>query len=183
MKKPTDATPPERKLPEDMTLGELVTLLEKEHANVIVPSILRLRELADRILKEHGCRYEGVLSALANELKSLERELHEHICKEEHELFPAALGLRETEEKGSRKSPVQFSVIPELQHEHENATDVFVRIRHLTGNYRLPEEGECLSGLYDGVRSLETTLLYHIGVEEKVLLPRAMKVAVGKGKL
>ncbi|WP_323037778.1 iron-sulfur cluster repair di-iron protein [Pararhodobacter sp.] len=119
--------------------------------------------LSQKVERVHGAKENAPLG-LAEALIALKDELDDHMAKEEAVLFPLML-------RGGH--PMIVHPITQMRHEHDEATELLVKIEHVTNGLTLPA-GACGSwtALYTGVRKFADDLVAHIHLENTVLFPR-----------
>ena len=106
--------------------------------------------------------------------------------KEEQILFPY---IRQIEEYATTKGPkpqvhcgTVANPITQMEHEHGNAGNALKRMRELTNNYTLPDDGcTTFSTLYEGLAAMEDDLHEHIHLESSILFPKAIDMEVKAG--
>ena len=65
--------------------------------------------------------------------------------------------------------------IRQLEHEHDSAGGLLVKLREVTGNYTLPQDAcPTFAALYEGLQEMEADLHQHIHLENNILFPRAI---------
>ena len=149
------------------------------HHTYVNESLPILSEYANKVAKVHGKHYTEVLEVnilfhnVANELLS-------HLQKEEQVLFPYIKQLIKAEKEngprdihppfGSVNNPIRM-----MEHEHENAGDIFKEIAKLTNNYTPPPEAcNTFRALYAKLDEFEQDLHLHIHLENNILHPKAI---------
>jgi regulator of cell morphogenesis and NO signaling len=122
------------------------------------------------------------------ELREVERlfagvatEMTSHMMKEERILFPFIVELQEAAERGGPAPFIPFGTVANpihmMEKEHESAGGAMARIRELTANYAVPEDG-CTTyrvGLQE-LESFEQDLHAHVHLENNILFPKALKL-------
>lgn len=128
----------------------------------------RLEALLDKVARVHGERHPQMIE-VAELFRALAAELSSHLAREEGVLFPAIRALEGAPSAGLMM-PIRV-----MMREHDDAGEVFRRLRELTGDFVTPEGGcntfrAALSGLAD----LEEDLHRHVHLENEILFPRAL---------
>jgi len=141
---------------------ELIDHIVETHHLYLREQLPLLRERADKVLRAHGDRDQG-LSGLHADVCRLAEELLVHIRQEEELVFP---GLR------SGVGPLS-NLVDELSREHESAGQLLERIRQQAGDFVAPEWA-CTTyrALLEGLESLEADLHLHIHLENNILFLR-----------
>lgn len=159
-------------------LDFLMIYIENVHHTYVKESLPLISEYANKVAKVHGNHYAEVVKV--NELfHTVANELISHMQKEEQILFPFIKKLvdaKKTERKnviapfGTVKNPIQM-----MEHEHENAGDIFKNIAELTNNYTPPKEAcNTFKALYAKLDEFEKDLHQHIHLENNILHPKAI---------
>ena len=150
----------------DRTIPELIGhILERYHIPLKL-EVPRLVELARTVERVHGNK-PSCPRGLADHLARMQREIEEHLMKEEQILFPLAL----TAPGRRARMPIQV-----MMAEHDDHGQALRRTRTLTDDLRLPPEA-CLKWreLYRALAELEEELMQHIALENSVLFPRVLQ--------
>ena len=111
--------------------------------------------------------------------ESLQRELLEHMAKEDAVLFPAVLALEANAAAGASAGWTWIEQpIDVMENEHEAAGAALATMRALTHGYAPPEDAcPTFRGLYYGLSELERDMHMHVHLENHVLFPRASRLA------
>ncbi|HMM62634.1 MAG TPA: iron-sulfur cluster repair di-iron protein [Mesorhizobium sp.] len=149
--------------PAAMDSGELIDHIlacyHEAHRSAL-PELIALARKVEAVHREHP----KVPAGLSDALRQMERELEQHMTKEEASLFPA---MRRQAESGLG------AAIGELRHEHDDQGTLLRLLESLTDDFTPPEEA-CRSwqALYIGTARLAEELMEHIHLENNVLFPR-----------
>ncbi len=146
-----------------MSSGELIDhIVDHYHASHrhTIPELIALSRKVEAVHRENP----RVPAGLAAVLVEMDREMMEHMAKEEETMFPAMRRRAEGD---------LTAEIGELRHEHDHQGELLHKIEHLTDNFVLPE-GACRSwqALYVGTAQLVDDVMQHIHLENNVLFPR-----------
>ena len=110
----------------------------------------------------------------------LQRELLEHMAREEAVLFPAVLALEASGAANAEATSWAWiqQPIEVMEAEQEAAGAALARMRALTHGYA-PPEGACptFRGLCYALSELERDMHLHVHLENHVLFPRAARLA------
>lgn len=165
-------------------LSFLIDHIVNVHHGYVNESLPMISEYTNKVAKVHGHHYTEVVEV--NKLfHKVANELMSHLQKEEQVLFPYIKQLSESEKKGVISSKPPFGTVNNpirmMEHEHENAGDVFKEIAKLTNNYN-PPSGACntFRALYAKLEEFEQDLHQHIHLENNILHPKAIAL---EGKL
>ncbi len=124
-----------------------------------LPELIRMARRVEAVHREHP----QVPKGLANHLEAMERELLDHMAKEEQILFPL---LRQ----GGH--PMVVHPIGVMRHEHVSHGAQLERLAELTQQHQ-PPAGACNTwqALYAGTARLSDDLIEHIHTENNLLFP------------
>lgn len=142
--------------------------------------LMRIDNLLTKVANAHHTRHGVMLDALREAFDPLKAELDAHLLKEEQILFPSikaidaymtGQGARPVIHCGSVAHPIR-----QMEHEHDAAGDALVKMREITGGYRLPSDAcETFKALYQALAALEADLHQHIHLENNILFPASAK--------
>lgn len=124
-----------------------------------LPELIRMARRVEAVHREHP----QVPKGLADHLEAMERELLDHMAKEEQILFPL---LRQ----GGH--PMAVHPIGVMRHEHVSHGAQLERLAELTQQHQ-PPAGACNTwqALYAGTARLSDDLIEHIHTENNLLFP------------
>lgn len=163
---------------DNWALDFLIDHIENVHHTYVAESILL--EYAAKVADVHGQEHKEVIEI--NKLfAAVAQELTHHMMKEERILFPFVKELVEAQKKsmpfpqahfGSVNNPIYM-----MEHEHENAGNIFKNIAVLSNNYT-PPAGACntFKTLYAKLQEFEQDLHQHIHLENNILFPKAIRL-------
>jgi len=156
--------------------AELVDHLESVHHRYLHSELPRLGALVDKVVEVHGARHPE-LAEVGRRFAELRAGLEPHLMKEELALFPAIRHLAQATTRpvlpfGSIANPISM-----MRGDHDRDGEVLARLRVVTNDYRVPEDG-CASyrALYDGLARLEADTHLHIHKENNVLFPAVLRL-------
>lgn len=152
--------PQERSIPD--TPIELIALLVTRYHDVHRRELPELVRIARRVEKVHA-DHPAVPTGLADILERMERELGEHMQKEEQILFPMLM----------QNNPMAVHPIAMMKAEHLGHGEELSAVVEATHDLELPGDA-CGSwrALYSGLRKLTDDLTDHIHIENNVLFPK-----------
>lgn len=147
-------------------LDELIDFILARYHEPLRLDLPALIAAARRVERVHG-KKPSCPRGLAAELEQVERDLCEHLAKEEEILFPAIRA-------GASGAPLHMPTRVLMQ-EHDGHGAALKRLRLLATDFQPPEEA-CATwrALYAGLDKLERELMEHIHLENNVLFPRAL---------
>lgn len=159
-------------------LSFLIDHILNVHHTYVSESIPMISQYANKVAKVHGHHYTDLIeiNKLFHEVAD---ELLEHMQKEERILFPFIKQLVKAKNEGIIPVQPPFGTVNNpiqmMEHEHENAGDIFKTIAILTNDYT-PPEGACntFKALYSKLEEFEQDLHQHIHLENNILHPKAV---------
>lgn len=151
--------------------------IEGTHHAYLHTELPELSDLAAKVEAVHGERHPELIETrrLVEEIRA---DLEPHLAKEERVLFPAIRALVGGERSfpfGTVRNPISMMIA-----EHDQAGDLLVQLRTVTGGYEVPDDG-CASyrSLYSRLAHLEADTHRHIHLENNVLFPAAISIERG----
>lgn len=159
------------------SLVDLIAHIQKRYHAPLRAELPRLAEMLAKVVSRHGDRLAETLLPLEATFGLLQREMLEHMHKEDAVLFPAIIEL----EQGSEARPGGFAWIAQpinvMEAEHESAGAALARMRELTRGYAPPADAcPTFRGLYYGLAELERDMHVHVHLENNILFPRAARL-------
>ncbi len=124
-----------------------------------LPELIRMARRVETVHREHP----QVPRGLADHLETMERELLEHMAKEEQILFPLL-------KQGGH--PMVVHPIGMMRHEHVSHGEQIERLAALTTQHQPPVDAcNTWRALYAGTARLTEDLIEHIHTENNLLFP------------
>lgn len=161
--------------PAGMTMTELADHIESAHHAFTRESFARLQTQLPKLIQAHAQAHPE-LTELRECVDALCDDMEDHMVREERVLFPWLRRLeRPSEIQGgppwSVKRPIDCMI-----HDHDSVGEMLQRMRAITGDYAVPEDGcgtyrSCMSLL----ESLERDTHIHIHKENNILFPRGVE--------
>jgi regulator of cell morphogenesis and NO signaling len=140
----------------------------------------RVDTLLTKVQNAHRSQHGSMLDSLRGAFEPLQEELEAHLNKEEQILFPAIKGIdgfvcgtgaRPVVHCGSIAHPIH-----QMEHEHDGAGALLVKMRGITHDYRLPDDAcQTFTALYEALQALESDLHEHIHLENNILFPASIE--------
>jgi regulator of cell morphogenesis and NO signaling len=160
----------------ELPLGELTAFIVRRYHTWIREELERVAPMMDKVLRVHGERHPE-LAAVAETFSALPADLHPHMQKEEHVLFPFVnrmashpIGQPMIVPFGTVQNPIRM-----MEAEHEAVGGLLARLRELTGGYTPPADAcNTFRGLYHAFAEIERDTHEHIHVENNILHPRVV---------
>ncbi|MBU2500691.1 iron-sulfur cluster repair di-iron protein [bacterium] len=158
------------------SLTKLTTHIVQTHHAFMKRELPRVADLLAKVRNAHGENHPE-LADLAQVYGALRAELEAHLAKEEQVLFPLIQEMEATRQAGSAHCGSVNNPIGVMEHEHDNAGIALGRMRELTNDYTLPQDGcATFAALLDGLAAIERDLHEHIHKENNILHPRAARL-------
>lgn len=156
----------------------LIDYIINIHHNYVIESLPILSQYANKVAKVHGHHYTEVVE-INRLFHDVSKELTSHLQKEEQVLFPFIKTLVKADKDGVLNETPAFGTVNNpikmMEHEHENAGDIFKEIANLTNNYTPPPEAcNTFKALYAKLDEFEQDLHRHIHLENNILHPKAI---------
>lgn len=161
---------------EEAPFSELVDHIVNVHHAYLQVELPKISELTAKILRVHG-EHHPELSKVYKLFHSLKMELEQHVIKEETIQYPAIKEYEKNKTKAALDKAV--NITKELEDEHVGAGDILKKLRKVTNDYTVPEDG-CNSYrlTYVKLMELEADTFQHIHLENNILFPRLMKLTI-----
>ena len=160
------------------TPNELIDYIVTKHHAYVRDALPPILAHTEKIAAVHGQRHPE-LAEVARLFAAVDEDMTSHMWKEEQILFPFIAALATAEEQsrplptapfGSVENPIRM-----MEMEHETAGGAMARIRELTRDYRVPEDGcTTYSITLKELEAFEQDLHVHVHLENNVLFPRAI---------
>ncbi|MEZ5016108.1 MAG: iron-sulfur cluster repair di-iron protein [Flavipsychrobacter sp.] len=159
-------------------LDLLIDYIEKKHHRYVREEVPVISKNLDRLCKVHGEKHPE-LYEVQRHFESSANELSTHMQKEEMLLFPHIRNLVKAKTDNTQIVPAPFGSVKNpigmMMKEHESEGERFVRIKHITNDYLVPEDGcNTYSATYQMLRDFETDLHLHIHLENNILFPKSI---------
>lgn len=146
--------------------------IESAHHAYLHAELPEVAALAAKVLSVHGGHHPE-LAEVRSLVAALNADLDTHLAEEERVVFPAIRALATG--APDREAGSIDDRIAALAEEHDVAGDLLRRVREVTGDFRVPEDG-CASyqSLYQRLEALELDIHLHIHKETHSLFPGAI---------
>lgn len=161
------------------SLKALVEHIQRQYHEPLRVELPRLSAMLDKVVSRHGEQLSDILLPLQQTFARLQRELLEHMTKEDRVLFPFVIALEEGGPQFIADAEERIKMpISVMESDHDEAGAALAFIRETTGGYA-PPEWACptFRGLYYGLAQLETEMHMHVHLENNILFPRALQLA------
>lgn len=143
---------------------ELIGYIRSTHHTYTRSVLKELDQYVAAIVKAHYRHDKPLLLAINSLYGKLRVELHEHLIKEEVDLFPLIMDGRFDEAKKE---------IEVTEDEHDAAGNLLAELRKITNDYTLPSWAcTTFSATYHNLQALESDLFRHIFLENSILFER-----------
>lgn len=155
-------------------LGFLCDYIVNTHHKFVLKTLPQLLAYTDKISSVHGDRHPE-LNEVANLFSQINKELLQHLKKEEEVLFPAIKRVISNNDLENKMLIV--SEINRMSSEHEFAGGTMDKINEITNGYKLPEDS-CNTYLvtFKLLQQFEDDLHIHVHLENNILYPKSLKL-------
>ena len=156
-----------------LSLTELAENITRVHHSYIRQTCPQIYAYLTRVALKHGDRFP-YMKEVHRLFGDVQRELSEHMLKEEKILFPRIKQL-ELFEKPHNSMDFLQAPIDVMEEEHENEGEKMASIRSLTNNYQ-PAEDACTTHriVLASLKAFEEDLHQHVHLENNILFPKAL---------
>ncbi|CAN5322086.1 iron-sulfur cluster repair di-iron protein [soil metagenome] len=165
---------------EETSLDDLIGHIIDKHHVYTKEEMAHLTPLMAKVASRHGDHYAYLLE-LKDLFQSLCDDLDPHMMKEEMVLFPYIQKLAYGDKNHMNVAYPPFGTVQHpvsmMEVEHEEVGEILVKMRAVTGDYRLPDDAcPSFTALYHRLVELERDLHQHIHLENNLLFPRAVEL-------
>ncbi len=165
---------------EEWELDFLVDYIVNNHHGYVRRMIPSISTHAEKVASAHGKNHPETLET-AKIFESVQKDLKQHLMKEEQILFPYIKQLVKVKNGISKFERPYFGSVANpikmMEAEHENAGEGLYEIRKLSGNYTLPEDAcATFTALYSELKEFEADLHKHVHLENNILFPKSMEL-------
>jgi regulator of cell morphogenesis and NO signaling len=155
----------------------LIAYIVDNHHNYVREALPVLLQHTGRIAEVHGGRHPE-LPHIARLVARVADEMTDHMVKEERVLFPFIAALEAAARDGRPAPHAPFGAVDNpirmMEAEHRFVGDAMAEIRHLTGNYTVPEDACATYRVsLQELEAFERDLHQHVHLENNVLFPKA----------
>jgi regulator of cell morphogenesis and NO signaling len=133
--------------------------------------------MLSRVVERHGDRMPETLLPLQKTFETMQRELLDHMAREDAVLFPliAELDRRGAPGAESKEAAWIGAIVSRMTAEHDSVGAALQEMRQLTHDYTLPDWAcPTFIGLYHGLTEFERDMQVHVHLENAILFPRAV---------
>lgn len=159
-------------------LDLLADFIEKKHHRYVTTQIPVIQSFLEKILKVHGDRH-AELAEIKDLFEAGAGELTAHMKKEELMLFPFIRKMVQAKQAGINDIAAPFGTIQNpirmMMHEHDSEGERFRRIKELSHQYTVPEDGcNTYRAAIASLQAFEDDLHLHIHLENNILFPKSI---------
>ncbi len=161
-------------------LDFLTDYIINNHHQYVKKSGVIINEHIDKVAAVHGKNHPETIET-ARLFTICHKDLKQHMIKEETILFPYIKYLVNVKNGTATFEAPYFSTIRNpinmMETEHQAAGDIFVKIRALTDNFKLPEDAcNTYKAAYGELNDFELDLHKHVHLENNILFPKAIEM-------
>jgi regulator of cell morphogenesis and NO signaling len=174
-----DKHPSARPLPyNDWNLDFLADYIVNTHHSYVRKTLPDIKGYALKVAQVHSAQHPELIP-IQQLVEEVNKELTEHLVKEEKILFPFIKELVMAKDRSQSPRAVQFGSVQNpiqmMEAEHETAGKCMEEIRTLSNNYALPEDAcASYSLLFKMLNDFEEDLHIHVHLENNILFPKAV---------
>jgi regulator of cell morphogenesis and NO signaling len=158
-------------------LGFLVDYVLTNHHQYLHKMLPITKAGLEKIARVHGPNHPE-LAECSRLFNTIVEDLHQHLWKEENVLFPYIKALDGEGKLPWPKVPFDSVATPihAMRTEHEREGGHLFRLRELTANYKVPDDGcNTYQATFGQLAELDADLIQHIHIENNILFPRAIE--------
>lgn len=159
----------------DWNLDFLADYIVNTHHSYVKKMMPDLKAYAEKVARVHGGHHPELIE-INNLVQETMTEMAAHTIEEESTLFPYIKKLVLLNGDATAKDivPVEESIDLRIQ-EHELVGGNMQKIRELSSNYTVPEDGcASYSFLFKSLNEFEEDLHIHVHLENNILFPKAI---------
>jgi regulator of cell morphogenesis and NO signaling len=166
---------------ETRPLGELIRHVVERHHAWLRNELPETGQLIHRVNWTEGRQRSGTLPELEKLFRRFQREIEDHLKKEEAILFPIIERLEHASASGapaerhlfgSIENPVHF-----MMEDHELANRLLAKMKELAIQTQSGEPPPAArQSIFDRLEAIEGDLAIHSQLEDEVLFPRAIRL-------
>jgi regulator of cell morphogenesis and NO signaling len=157
----------------DGGLAELTRYIQHRYHEPLRRELPRLGAMLAKVVERHGERQPETFLPLQHTFDALQRDLIDHMAREDAVLFPLIIDLETMATEVPSRAWIR-QIINRMAAEHEVAGASLRVMRELTSGY-VPPDWACptLIGLYHGLAMFERDMHLHVHLENAILFPGA----------
>lgn len=157
------------------SLTALAEHIEQTHHAYLKGELPRLEAMVYKVASVHGNSHPW-MREIDDIFSRFAADLHAHMIKEEHVLFPMIRNLERDDASPAAPSGHSLAnLVHVMEHEHDGAGEDLAKMRVLTDNYQPPEDAcNTFRATLSGLAELEADMHRHVHKENSILFPRAM---------
>ncbi len=160
----------------EWNLDFLCDYIVNTHHKTVLKLLPQLTVYTQKIAQVHGAHHPELI-AIANLFAKINEELLQHLRNEEEVLFPAIKELLKNNSLNAKATII--SEITRMKGEHEFAGGAMDKINVLSDNYSVPTDGcSTYQVAYKLLEQFEDDLHIHVHLENNILYPKALKLAI-----
>lgn len=155
----------------------LIDYIVNVHHGYLKDTMDKINGYAQKIAKVHGSGHPEVIE-IAAIFHKIAAELKPHLKEEEEIFFPAVQRVEANKKAGTTAATEDVATLERslknLQKEHEEVGEAIHKIRHLAGDYAIPDNVcNTFALTYQKLKEFEDDLHKHVHLENNILFPKA----------
>lgn len=161
-------------------LDLLADCIEKKHHRYCESKITEIKPYIEKINNVHGGHHPE-LAEVQELFGKTAGEMSMHMKREELTLFPYIKKMVNAKNKGEKPEAPRFgsveSPIAKMMDDHDQEGERFRRIKELTNDYTVPEDGcNTYRVTLAMLKEFEEDLHMHIHLENNILFPKSIEL-------
>lgn len=153
-----------------VTTNELIDQILEENEVYLWTELSKISKLTTTILRVHGQSHPE-LNKVFKFFHIIKMESELHLIREETILYPAVEEYLESESREDLYKAIDL--IGDLESEHSSILDLLEKLKDLTNNYTIPDDGcPTYETTYNKLYDLDADLRQHINLEKNQLFSR-----------
>lgn len=162
------------------SLSFLADYIVQTHHAWLNENLDQIAAYARKIAQVHGNNHSEVIE-ISTIFDMIATDMVKHLQEEEEVLFPAIkrLEMARTERKSlsSEDCALLQDALQNLYRDHQNIGDATHKIRHLAGDFALPEDAcNTFAVTYHKLKEFEGDFHKHVHLENNILFPKAERL-------
>jgi len=161
-------------------LDFLVDYIVNNHHKYVSDSIPKINEHLNKIVEKHSDNHPELLE-IKESFSVVYKDLQMHMMKEEKILFPYIKQMVLVQDGSAKKEAPYFGTVQNpirmMEDEHKNAGDLLKKIKDISKNYTVPENGcNTYKVTLEELKEFEEDLHKHVHLENNILFPKSIKL-------
>ena len=158
-------------------LNDILKYLKKSHEYFVNVKLNNIQNKINNLIDRYSADNVGKIELIRNFYLEYKSEILEHIKYEDEEIYPYVQWLAENKDKTVDKSTTTNFHISQYLDNHSNIEEKIFDLKNLIIKYlKLPNPNDLSNEILFELFDFEKDIFDHQRLEEKVLIPKAMKI-------